>query len=63
MLRYRKKAEKDEAYQATIMALAEPIEHCIKQNNALDIYSDYFPGKSITAEIEPPTATTINVLR
>ncbi|NXL83623.1 DNAI2 protein, partial [Alectura lathami] len=39
------------------------MEHCVKQNNAIDIYEEYF-GEEETAELEdePPSAKTINVL-
>jgi dynein intermediate chain 2 len=39
------------------------MEHTIKQNNALDIYEDYFPEPGVAAELEAPSARTINVLR
>lgn len=38
----------------------------IKQNNAIDIYEEYFQGKAATAEeptIETPSAKTVNVYR
>ena len=63
VMRYRKKIEKDEVYQQTLLSLSETVEHCIKQNNAIDIYEDYFPSKSVAAELEPPSARNINILR
>lgn len=40
------------------------MEHCIKQNNAIDIYEEYFEDEE-TADVadEPPSAKTINVFR
>ncbi|XP_033755651.1 dynein intermediate chain 3, ciliary-like [Pecten maximus] len=61
--RYRKKVEKDEMYINTIQQLATVMEHCIKQNNAIDIYEEYFDDIEIDAVDEVPSAKTINVFR
>lgn len=42
--RYRKKAEKDEEFVRALAALGATAEALIKQNNALDIYEEYFAG-------------------
>lgn len=40
------------------------MEHCIRQNNAVDIYELYFEDEEEVEEIqEPPSAKTINVFR
>ena len=39
------------------------MEHCIKQNNAIDIYEEYFAKIDIDTSGEPPSAKTINVFR
>jgi hypothetical protein len=39
------------------------VEHCIKQNNAIDIYEDYFPETTSDLVLEPPSARTINVYK
>lgn len=40
------------------------MEHCIKQNNAIDIYEEYFDGEEVVEEAEEqPSAKTINVFR
>lgn len=44
--RYRKKIEKDEDYIRTVVQLGAAVEGLVKQNNALDIYEEYFAGKS-----------------
>lgn len=62
-IRFRKKVEKDEAYVQTIQHLGEVMEHCIKQNNAIDIYEEYFTGEVADHSGEPPSAKTINVFR
>ncbi|XP_020136434.2 dynein axonemal intermediate chain 2 [Microcebus murinus] len=63
-IRFRKKVEKDENYINTIMQLGSIMEHCIKQNNAIDIYQEYFDDEE-AAEVmdEAPSAKTINVFR
>ncbi|XP_056101402.1 dynein axonemal intermediate chain 2 [Rhinichthys klamathensis goyatoka] len=66
-IRYRKKVEKDEHYQNTIMQIAGLMEHCSKQNNATDIYQDFFADE-VEEEVveeseEEPSAKTINVFR
>jgi len=61
--RYRKKVEKDEMYINTIQQLGTVMEHCIKQNNAIDIYQEYFDDIEIDPIDEAPSAKTINVFR
>ncbi|XP_077979929.1 dynein intermediate chain 3, ciliary-like [Glandiceps talaboti] len=63
VLRYRKKVEKDEMYINTIQMLGGVMEHTIKQNNAIDIYEDYFNDLQVEQTEEPPSAKTINVFR
>ena len=42
--RFKKKIEKDENYVGTITNLARIVEDIVRQNNAVDIYEEYFPG-------------------
>jgi dynein intermediate chain 2 len=62
-LRYRKKVEKDEEYIKSIKSLCDFVEHCIKQNNAIDIYEEYFSVESDDSVIEPTYAKTLNVFK
>ena len=39
------------------------MEHCIKQNNAIDIYEEYFSEIDVDTSGDPPSAKTINVFR
>lgn len=40
------------------------MEHCIKQNNAIDIYQEYFDDEDpVEVTEEAPSAKTINVFR
>lgn len=63
VMRYRKKVEKDEMYINTIMGLSTVMESCIKQNNAINIYEDYFGDVSTGSSVEPPCGKTINIFR
>ncbi|GAB5581266.1 dynein axonemal intermediate chain 2 isoform X1 [Prionailurus iriomotensis] len=63
-IRFRKKVEKDESYINAITQLGSIMEHCIKQNNAIDIYQEYFDDEdAVEVTDEAPSAKTINVLR
>ncbi|XP_055096748.1 dynein axonemal intermediate chain 2 isoform X1 [Symphalangus syndactylus] len=63
-IRFRKKVEKDENYVNAIMQLGSIMEHCIKQNNAIDIYEEYFnEEEAVEVTEEAPSAKTINVFR
>ncbi len=39
------------------------MEHCIKQNNSIDIYEEYFRDVEVEPAEEIPSAKTINVFR
>ena len=39
------------------------MESCIRQNNAIDIYEQYFSDVDAETSDEPPSAKTINVFR
>ena len=59
VLRYRKKKEKDEEYIKDISKLGAAIEDLVKQNNAIDIYEDYFEGGMVDHSSEAPYAKTV----
>ncbi|KAK2503602.1 hypothetical protein MC885_021843 [Smutsia gigantea] len=63
-IRFRKKVEKDENYINAIMQLGSAMEHCIKQNDAIDLYQKYFDDEdAVEVMEEAPSAKTINVFR
>ncbi|XP_056153620.1 dynein axonemal intermediate chain 2 [Lampris incognitus] len=63
-IRFRKKVEKDEHFINTILQLGSIMEHCIKQNNAFDIYQEYYEGEEMIEEVQEwSSAKTINVFR
>lgn len=63
-IRYRKKIEKDDEYMRAVKTMGDVMEHCIKQNNAIDIYEEYFSGETgDPIAVDPPFAKTVNVYR
>ena len=48
---------------ATIAALGAEVEDLIKQNNAIDIYEEYFAGSQADHSSEQPYAKTLTVFR
>ncbi|XP_031694151.1 dynein intermediate chain 2, axonemal-like, partial [Anarrhichthys ocellatus] len=63
-IRFRKKVEKDEIYINSILQLGSVMDHCIRQNNAVDIYPDYCEDQDQEEDhLEPPSAKTINMFR
>jgi hypothetical protein len=61
--RYRKKVEKDEEFIRTLAGLGAAVEGLLKQNNAVDIYEDYFAGLAADHSAEPPSAATVTAFR
>ena len=43
--------------------LLQSAEQCIKQNNAIDIYEDYFENPDDATQCEKPEAKTVHVFR
>ena len=39
--------EKDDDYKTTVKCLGPIVEKCVKQNNTIDIYDEYFEGTLI----------------
>ena len=39
------------------------MENCIRQNNAIDIYEDYYGDLSVDRSSDAPAAKTINIFR
>ena len=60
--RWRKKIERDEDYIRTVLRLGEVVEDLVRQNNALDIYTDYFADVAPLI-LEPPGLSTLSALR
>jgi dynein intermediate chain 2, axonemal len=62
-IRYKKKVEKDEEYIKAVQSLGNSMEHCIKQNNAIDIYEEYFIDSPDSMAVDTPSAKSLNVYR
>ncbi|XP_055692892.1 dynein intermediate chain 3, ciliary-like [Lutzomyia longipalpis] len=62
-VRYKRKIEKDESYIVQVMSLTKPMEHCIFQNNAVNIYENYFEDLEPAPLVEKCTSRTVNVYR
>lgn len=63
VLRFQKKTEKDEDYIRAITNLGAQVEELIKQNNAIDIYEEYYDGAVMDHSAETPYAKTLTVFR
>ena len=63
VLRYRRKVEKDETYTTQLKSLGLSMDHCVRQNNAINIYEEYFNELIDAHEPEQAAAKTINVFR
>jgi dynein intermediate chain 2 len=61
--RFRKKAEKDEEYRGAVKSLGPTVARCMKQNNTIDIYEEYFAGSNVDHSSEPPSAKGLAVFR
>lgn len=61
--RYRRKIEKDELFITQAMALSKPMEHCIFQNNAINIYETFFEDLEPAPLLDPCSSRTLNVYR
>ena len=61
--RFRKKAEKDDEFKASVKNLCPITQQCMRQNNTVDIYQDYFEDETGDYSSEPPSAKGLGVLR
>ena len=54
----------DSASVSSSVLSLQLMEHCIKQNNAIDIYEEYFEDQDLVEDMqECPSAKTINLFR
>jgi len=66
MARYRKRVEKNEAFQASVIALGPVVSNCMLQNNTINVYEKYDPGErdsEVETQIQPPSIKGIAVFR
>jgi dynein intermediate chain 2, axonemal len=62
-VRYKRKIEKDESYLTQVLNLTKPMEHVIFQNNAVNIYENYFEDLEPAPLAERCKSRTVNVFR
>ncbi|XP_041782776.1 dynein intermediate chain 3, ciliary-like [Anopheles merus] len=63
MTRYRRKQEKSEAYVQQMRGLTRTMDHAIMQNNACNIYQNYFEDIEQHELIEQFTSKTVHVYK
>lgn len=61
--RYLKKANKDAKIKTAMVGLGAVVDGCLKQNNTVDIYEEYFKGEEVDHSAEPPSARGLAVFR
>ena len=61
--RYRKKQEKDEAYLNQMKGMIKACEHAIFQNNAINLYENYFDDLETIDLKEEYSSKTLNIYR
>ncbi|EZA62230.1 Dynein intermediate chain 3, ciliary [Ooceraea biroi] len=61
VLRFRRRVEKDDNWAPRMRKLIDPMEHCILQNNTIDIYENYFDNMVSTSLILPRVVRIANV--
>lgn len=61
--RFRKKVEKDEDYQYAMKTLVPMVQRCMKQNNTVNVYEEYFEDVETDHCSEPPFARGLAVFR
>ncbi|KAB0792213.1 hypothetical protein PPYR_14172 [Photinus pyralis] len=59
--RYRRKIEKEDAYNPSVMSLSKSMEHFILQNNSMNIYQQYFTDVKPLPMVEQSSVRTVNV--
>jgi hypothetical protein len=63
VVRFRKKAEKDEAFQFAMKSLVPIVERCMKQNNTVDAFEHYFSNFESEKFTDPVSAKGVAVFR
>lgn len=61
--RFRKKVEKDSNFQSSIRSLGAVAERCMRQNNTVNVYENFFEGLHVDHTSEPPSMKGLAVFR
>lgn len=62
-LRHRKKIERDDQYAIQLNRLLAPMLHAVQQNNAVQLYENYFDAADPVPAVEQPSAKTVQCFR
>ena len=63
VIRFRKKVERSDNYIAALKHMLGSMEHAILQNNAVNIYEQYFVGEESLVSVERSTSRLKNTYR
>ena len=61
--RFRKKVMRDENYYLASVRIIEEVEKCVKTDNAVEIFEDFFNNEDVVTDTEEPKAATVAVFR
>ena len=62
--RFLKKTNKEPKFKHSVAALGRAVEECVKQNNTMDIYEQYFTGpETLSVASEPPSVKSVAVFK
>lgn len=62
--RYIRKTETDEEFNKALTEVVLKVEKCVKQNNSIDMFEEYFADdKDVDHSSEPPTVKTITIFK
>lgn len=57
--KWKKKIEKDSVFTNAVKGLCDTIEDCIKQNNQIDLFEEYFQGEEPEHFVESLSTKTL----
>ncbi|XP_047517173.1 dynein intermediate chain 3, ciliary-like [Pieris napi] len=61
LARHRRRVQHEDGYVHAILSLQPQLEHCIDQNNAIDMYQTYFASMNLQAPVEKYNVQIANV--
>ena len=62
MARYKKKMSKEPTYKDAAKELTRASERCIRQNNEIDLFEEYFVGEGAERMSEDITTKTLMIM-
>ena len=61
--KWRKRLDKDPQFSSVLKQLVSDVQQVIDQNNAIDMFEDYFAGESVDHQMHNLSASTISVFK